>query len=195
MIARGSTITKADALAVLQDYYATIENLVLDGFKVTTPAANYGVSVKGNFDSQADGFDPNRHRTEANVNPGVRFRRAILNNAQLSKQEATKPRPNPLQYTNPNNGDLNNTLTPGGMGQLSGHRLKFDPADPKQGLFLIAADNNAARVEVIGKNTPRELIFLVPAGLAPGDYTLEVRSLFGQNSIRTGALEEPLTVA
>ena len=194
MMARGSTITRADALAVLEDYHETIAELVLQGFKVITPTANYGLSVKGNFTGQSDGYDPSRHRPAAQVNPGAHFRQAVESRAHLQKQEATLPHPRLLEYTNLNNGDGNQALTPGGMARLSGYRLKFDPADPEQGLFLMAADQSTIRVEVIGRNTPNELIFMTPSGLAPGQYTLMVRVRFGQNSVRIGLFEGMLTV-
>jgi len=38
------------------------------------------------------------------------------------------------------------------------------------------------------------LIFIVPAGLTPGDYRLEVRASFGQDSPRSNALGKVLTV-
>jgi hypothetical protein len=67
------------------------------------------------------------------------------------------------------------------MGQLVGHRLKFDPADANQDAFLVAAAGKA-RVQV-------------PA-LPAADYTLEVRAtVHGSEDARTGALEATLTVA
>jgi hypothetical protein len=194
MIARGSTITRADALAVLEDYHETITELALQGFKVITPTANYGLSLKGNFTGQTDGYDPSRHRPAAQVSPGVQFRQAVESRAHLEKQESTLPHPRLLEYNNLNNGDGDGVLTPGGMARLSGHRLKFDPADPEQGLLLMAADRTTTRVEVIGRNTPNELIFMTPPGLAPGQYTLMVRARFGQNSVRIGLFEDMLTV-
>ena len=195
MIACGSTITKADALAVLQDYHDTINDLVLQGFKVVTPGANYGISLRGNFAGQTDSFDPSRHQAAALVNPGLQFRRAIQERVQLHKQETNIPQPKLLEYVNLNNGDSNEVLTPGGPAQINGHRLKFDPADLEQGIFLLAADNTATRVDTIIRNTPNELIFMVPTGLTAGQYTLQVKALFGQSSRRSGLLEETLMVA
>ena len=45
-----------------------------------------------------------------------------------------------IRYPLGSDGDGDGVLTPGGMARLSGHRLKFDPADPEQGLLLMAAD-------------------------------------------------------
>ena len=62
-------------------------------------------------------------------------------------------------------------MTPGGLAQLDGHRLKFDPADPAQGIFFVAADRRETRVEEIARNRPAELILRVPP-LAAGTYPL-----------------------
>ncbi|GIK43023.1 MAG: hypothetical protein BroJett011_68560 [Chloroflexota bacterium] len=193
MVARGTVTSKASAMAALEDYFATIESAVLDGFKVTTPMETYGISIRGNFDGQTDGFTPGRHSTEAVVSPGPRLRRAIRDKVHPQKQIATEVRPILLEYIDTNTGERDSVLTPSGLGQLAGHRLKFDPADYTQGIFLLGGEGSAIRVEIIAKNTATELIFLVPAGLAPGDYTLEVRALFSE-TIRSGSLAPTLTV-
>jgi hypothetical protein len=79
------------------------------------------------------------------------------------------------------------------MGQLSGYRLKFDPADPAQGIFFVNGSDN--RVSVVGHNGPSRLMFIVPAGLTPGDYRLEVRSTMRNGTLHTGALPETLSVS
>jgi hypothetical protein len=195
MVARGSTTTKADAWAVLQDYFTIVEGLLLDGFRVSTPLVNYGVSVKGNFDGQTDSFNASRHWIEASVSPGAQLRRTIQSKAQPQKQLANEPRPRLLEYTDLNSKERDSRLTPGGMGHLAGDRLKFDPADPAQGIFLMAPNGRPIQVEVVGKNTNSELMFLVPASLTPGDYTLEVRSTLGQSALRSGSLSAILTVS
>ncbi len=92
-------------------------------------------------------------------------------------------------------GERNSVLTAGGMGQLTGHRLKFDPADANQGIFFVAEDNSATRVEIVGRNKPGDLMFTVPA-LSPSDYRAEVRVIMsGGVQIRTGALLAMLTVS
>jgi hypothetical protein len=80
------------------------------------------------------------------------------------------------------------------MGRLVGSRLKVDPDDPEQGIFFIAEDGRATRVEVIAKNVYSELIFLVPANLSPGTYRLQVRALFNQSDLRAGHLGQKLTI-
>ncbi|MCL4302835.1 MAG: DUF4469 domain-containing protein [Anaerolineae bacterium] len=194
MLIQHSTITRADILAVLDNYYTAIEGLLLDGFNIVTPGANYRTSVKGSFNGQGDGFTPGRNTVEATLSPGLQLRRAIEKRANVQKQEANERRPKLLDYLDLNSGELNSLVTPGGMGQVIGYRLKFDPADPEQGIFFIVADNKATRVSVVGKNTAAELMFLVPATLVPGDYSLELRTTMGNHVIRTGTLAATLTV-
>lgn len=49
MIGRGSTVTKAEALSVLEEYAAAIEQLLKDGYSINTPIFNLSPSVKGVF--------------------------------------------------------------------------------------------------------------------------------------------------
>jgi hypothetical protein len=60
----------------------------------------------------------------------------------------------------------------------------------------VAEGGAEAKVDVVGRNKPADLMFIVPQGLAPGDYTLEVRAVaHGSDEVRSGALDAVLTVA
>jgi hypothetical protein len=194
MLAYDSTVSRIEALTMLQNYFVAVESFLLEGYRVVTPAANYGTSIRGNFDSKTDSFDPNRHRVEAIVSPGAHLRRAIRERAYAQKKPASQMWPEPLEYIDWNSGWRNNLLTPRGMGQLVGQHLKFDPTQPDQGIFFVAADGSTTQVEVVSKNTGTELMFLIPVNLTPGEYTLEVRSNLGQSPLRTGRLEASLIV-
>ncbi len=196
IIQQGSTVTRADIVSVLEDYHTAIENLVLEGMNVNTPLANFSVSIKGVFDGPTDNFDPSRHQLTPIVSPGSRLRKVLRERGRVEKQETVTPTPNPQVYTDMNSGERNSMLTPGGMGQVVGHRLKFDPSDPEQGIFFIAEDGTETRVSIVGRNKPGELMFLVPDGLAAGEYTLEVRAVLRKGKeLRTGKLDAVLTVA
>jgi hypothetical protein len=189
IVRRGSTLMREDVMAVLEAYHDTISQLIEDGSNVTTPTANYSLSIKGVFTGADDSFDPARHRLDVRVNSGQMLRRqAELMNA--AKIEANIPRPNPLTFQDPANG--NGSTTPGSGGKIKGHRLKFDEADPQQGVFFMAEDGTAVRVSQILSNKPGEVIFIVPT-LTAGSYQLEVRVLFGKQ-LRRGLLEKAITI-
>jgi hypothetical protein len=195
IIQQGSTVTRADILSVVEDYATAVIYMVLDGKTVTTSLANFGVAIKGVFDGKGDSFDPSRHQLRGTVSAGKRYRKEIPGKGKTGKAEARIPAPNPEEYNDLNTGERNGVLTSAGMGQIVGHRLKFDPADDNQGIFFVAEDGSATQVDVIGRNKPAELMFTVPT-LASGDYRLEVRAaVYGSQQVRTGALPMTLTVS
>lgn len=87
MIFHSSSMTKADMLAVLENYHASIRRLMLKGYRVLTPIAQYGVSIKGNFVNQGDGFDTSRE-----------LRQAIMNQVPVEKEMAAAQQPILVQY-------------------------------------------------------------------------------------------------
>jgi hypothetical protein len=206
MRALGSNVNQADSNAVIQNYFSSVWACLLEGRTVNTPFLNYKATIRGNFVDETDSFDPDRHQIEVSISPGVQCRRAMRQaQAQMQKQETIELLPGLLAFYDVNSGQRNSTVTPGGLGRLTGRRLKFQAEDPNQGIFFVAADplsglplpdaNGSHRVEVIGKNAPSELMFMVPGDLTPGSYRLEVRSLTTAGESRTGALKTRLTVS
>jgi hypothetical protein len=190
----GSTASMGDALSTLEDFFSAIENLLLLGFNVVTPSANYHLGMKGTFDGEDDVFDPDRHQVVCNISTGVRLRRTLRKGVQVNKILVDLPGPRPLVYTDTNSGTRNSVLTPGGIGKLTGDRLKFDPDDPEVGIFFASAGDET-RVEFVSESLPTKVHFLVPE-LPPGDYTLlaRTRSYEEGSEIRSGDLKATLTV-
>jgi len=182
-------------LAVLESYHASIRRLIMKGFRVVTPMAQYGLSVKGNFENQGDGFDSSRHRVEPRVGPSRDLRQVIMNQVPVEKETATVPQPILFQYLSLSNGHTDNTLIPGGMGKLIGKHLRYDPEDPEQGLFLIAADKSEQRLSGDGIILPSSLVFMIPAKLVAGSYRLELRVRVDEETLNPGRLKDVLKVA
>lgn len=197
MIERGSTTTRADILAVMEDAIGACESMLLDGMRV-----NFGglvelfPRVRGVFNGATDTFDPARHSVDVGANPGNRVRQTVRDNASVVKDEAVKPSPNPLEYRDVNTDTTNDQVTPGNIGQLSGSRLKYDPAQADEGVFFLPTGGGPdTKVATVQKNKPSQLVFLVPAGLGVGTYYLEVRArVRGGTYLRIGRLDSVLTV-
>jgi hypothetical protein len=195
MIAHGCVLGRPDALGVIHHFFEAVEGYLLEGYRVNTPWVNHSLSIRGNFESKTDSFDPNRHSIEAVAYPGARLRRAIRERASVQKNLAARMQPELLEFVDWNSDQRDSALTPGGLGQLVGKNLKFDPTQAEQGIFFIpAAGGNAIQVSVVSHNTDGQLTFLIPASLAPGDYSLEVRASLSQAAPRSGSLEASLTV-
>lgn len=202
MMRRGSTVTAADASAVLRDYFYVSEDLLLDGHRIKTPFGTLALTIRGRFDSETEAFNPDKHQVVLTLQTSAAFRRQIRDRVQVQRRRANVPQPNVTSYWNLNNGDQNNTLTPGGGAHLFGELLNFDQDDLNQGIFIIPVsdggvlngEDEPSRVEIVLHNSSRKLAFLVPPDLAAGEYVVEVRKLFGNETIRTGTLEETLVV-
>ena len=153
--------------------------------------------IKGVFTGATDSFDPARHRVDVGANPGGELRDAVRVAATVEKVEAVKPAPNPIEYRDIDSEETNDTITPDNIGQLSGNRLKFDPAEADEGLFFVATVGGETKVSTVQKNKPSQLVFLIPP-LADGTYHLEVRARMASGTsarqLRIGRLDATLTV-
>ncbi|MEW6197161.1 MAG: DNA-binding domain-containing protein [Planctomycetota bacterium] len=196
MLERGSTVTRTDILAVLEDAIAATEALLLDGRRV-----NFGglvelfPRVRGIFDGAADGYDPKRHRVDVAARVGSRVRKGVRENARVIKDDAIQPAPLLLELRDIASDTINKLLTPENIGQLTGSRLKYDPGEADEGVYCVAVSTQAAtKVTTIQKNMPSQVVFLVPA-LAAGWYWLEVRNRQkGTQQLRMGRLPAQLQV-
>ncbi|VFM97348.1 MAG: protein of unknown function (DUF4469) with IG-like fold [Candidatus Kentron sp. G] len=174
----GSTSTEASIRAVLIETIDACEALLLEGHRVNLGGlCELYPRITGVFDGITDHFDPARHRVDVGASPGSRVRNTVRDGARVTKVESIKPAPAPLEYVDLGSGETNSHLTPGNIGTLNGHRLKFDPAKDDEGIFLIPAKNGQEKkIIVVQKNKPSQLVFLVPADAKKGDYSIEVRA-------------------
>jgi len=193
MIGRGSTVTKAEALSVLEEFFSAISEALKNGNAVNTELFNISVSLKGVFTDANDRYDSSRHHAKINLRPGTRLKK-VLPELSFEKTTASKPIPTLQSFKDVASDSIDDTLTAGGVGQIAGSRLKIDVADASQGVYFIAADGTESKVPTIIRNKPSELIFMIPAGLTSGTYRLEVRAKLGGKTIRKGQLLADLVV-
>ena len=196
IVSMGTTVRKADILAVLENTCQACEEYLLEGTRVNVGGMfDLFPSIKGVFDSITDSFDPARHRLEVSASPGTRIRKAIQENGTVAKQETILPAPALLEFVDLGSGTSNTSVSANNIGTINGHRLKFDPADPTEGIFFVDNVGAATKVTAVQKNKPGELVFMNPAlSGAENPYTLEVRAHFSINGeLRTGILDYELT--
>jgi len=193
LVAAGrASVSKSDVLGVVELMGRVVGDLLADGYSVDMPWAAMRPSIRGRFESEEDEFDPNRHQIVVSATAGKRVRQR-MRDVRAEKVPRQIPEPIVRRCENPETGE-SDILISGRCGKLYGHRLKFDPADPEQGVFFVAANRSETRVERVSLNQPSELIFTVPA-LDPGQYTVFVRARpRGCPKRLVGYLSEPLTV-
>ena len=196
MLKRGSTITEADVRAVLKVFFDVVTDEVAEGNNVNLPLVNIKPGINGVFSDATDSFDPSRHIKKANVSSGILLTQK-LTVAKVEKVTQATAAPALIQFTDVNTQNTNSILTPGGIAQVVGEELKFNPANVAEGIYFVAADGTATKVDVIASRTEGKLVFSIPSTLVTGSYTLEVRKGYGTTTIvvRTGSLQEGLQVS
>jgi hypothetical protein len=73
---------------------------------------------------------------------------------------------------------VNDVITPGGVVQLRGGKLKFLADQPDNGIFLLGENETEFKVLTIVENKPARLIAVLPADLPKGEYFIELRTSF-----------------
>jgi hypothetical protein len=199
MLKRGSLLTLADVLAVLEIYREVILDLIEDGNGITTPLFNVIPSIPGVFHGAGDSFDETRHHTHVNMNQGIDVRK-VASKIKTRKVQVADPVPYIVEVKDIVSGSVNEHLTPGGVIQLRGSRLKFIEANATNGVFLLNITGAQYKASVIVENKPGRLIVMLPADLPPGTYILEVRTTFSAGNskeslhLKIGRFLKPLTV-
>lgn len=153
-------------------------------------------TITGVFNGGNDTFDAARHSLNIKANVARKTEKAVVE-AGVEKVEAIKPAPSLINVTDLTTGNNQGAITPGGMIEIVGHRLKYDKTAADEGVFFIASDGSATKVDnnFVGVNRPSKLLILVPAGLVSGDYSIEVRArVAGNADTRSGQYTHTVTI-
>lgn len=192
VVKRGTLVTETDAKAVLNIFFEVVADEVADGNAVVLPLVNIRPGISGVFNSITDSFDSSRHVRKASLSSGILLTQK-MQRAQVEKISGGQPSPVILEFLDINTQTVNSKLTPGGIAQVTGEELKFNPANAAEGVFLLSENKTETKISVIARRTEGKLMFAIPTNLPAGSYTLEVRRGYGNSaSIRTGVLTENL---
>lgn len=190
----GSTVTQAELLAAWEEITSEIIRQLKLGNRVVLDLLIAVPSIEGVFNAPDEPFDRSRHHGRIKLSANTLLRKAA-SELVFEPTNSTVSVPVLHRVDDFTTDALNASLTPGGVARLTGELLKFDPADATQGLFLIAADGTATRVDRVKTNTPKEQLFVIPGGLARGSYQLEMRVRHANSqNLRKGTLRAPLTI-
>lgn len=196
IIKRGSSLTEADIVAYQKLEQEVYKDIIASGGHLSTPLISTSFSITGVFASQADTFDKNRHAVRLNASAGTLLREAARQ-ARTQKVETTSTDPYLTRVTDKVSGD-SGSIRAGSIMEITGNRLKFDPLDAEQGVFALTAAGEV-RCEPVIENKPARLMVMLPATLAAGEFTIEVRTrLLGSSgkplkTLKRGSHNKPLT--
>lgn len=181
IMARNPGLSEAQINAALEEFIREACIIIEDGGAINTPLFNTQPSVAGVFHGAADTFDPRRHRVRTNLSQGTAMRRATAS-IRTQKVQTAEPAPYILEVHDVLSDTVNEQLTPGGVLQIWGGRLKIATENPENGVFLIDDAGNAIKMPVVIENKPSRLIVMLPADIPAGSYELEVRTTLSSST-------------
>jgi hypothetical protein len=192
MTASGSTLTRGEAKLFLQQYKQAICKKLLAGYTINTSLFNISARIVGVFKNKNDRFDASRHAVYVNTIAGTELK-GIERDFNPAWTETTKPLPFADDFKDISSNLTNQIITIGGVGHITGRRLAFDLADTTQGIFFINETGQDTRITTMIRQTPSDLIFMIPATLAAGNYFIEVRTIPKDNKdLRIGRYQRQL---
>ncbi|MCG8525973.1 MAG: DUF4469 domain-containing protein [Opitutales bacterium] len=198
MLQRGSSLTKGDAKLALQIYTETITSILEDGGAVRTELFNAAPSITGNFSGPDDAFDETRHQTNINLRPGTALQDTEPH-IQTEKRDSVGVGPIISSVDDVLSNTTNKTLTPGGVIKIHGGRLKVNTSRQDNGIFLIhTSSDETIHCTTLARNSPSQIITLLPTDLPSGTYRLQVRSSYSHRTdtqlLHTDEFKHRLTV-
>ena len=197
IMARNPGLSPAQINSSIDEFFKEISIIVGDGGAINTPLFNTQPSIAGVFHGAVDTFDARRHRVKTNITSGTMMHRAT-DEIRTQKVQIAEPLPFILEVHDVVSETVNEEITPGGVLQIRGGRLRLITENPANGIFLIGDDGQDVKLPTVIENKPSRLIAMIPADLPTGDYSLEVRTTFSTanretRTIKTGRFNRELT--
>ncbi|MDR0411211.1 MAG: DUF4469 domain-containing protein, partial [Treponema sp.] len=150
-----------------------------DGFAINLKYFSLHLSVGGTFDKTTETYDPKKHPI------AFRFRartplRTLANLIAVEIDGLANVSGYIDEIIDVSTEAVNETLTPGGMFNIAGHRIKIAGDKPEIGISFVSVSEPDKRVKVnshLAENTSNKLIGIIPA-LDPGVWKVEIVTQF-----------------
>jgi hypothetical protein len=173
--ARYSGLTPAQIRAAFDEISDEMRIITEEGEAINTPIINTLWSIPGVVEGAVDYIDPKKNPPKLNATPGTILREAAKK-VKLEKVIAAEPLPHILEVKDITSETVNELITPGGVIQLRGGRLKFLPGIENNGIFIVNEQGSEVKLTTIVENKPARLIAVLPGNIPQGDYFIEVRT-------------------
>ncbi len=162
---KGSTVSVADMMAVMESLAEICDSALLDGFRIKiSRLCHLAPTIQGTFDSLTDLFDPSRHKLHVIAQADIKTTKSLQNNGKTQKIEKKPNAPSIIQYYDYDTKEIDSTITPEKYGIIRGYKLNMTPSNPDEGIVIT---DNATRqhypVSEVDFIRPGEITIKVPA--------------------------------
>jgi len=179
---------------IINIYEDMLMKALCGGNTYVSRVAQYQPSITGVFSGTGE-IDPEKNKCQINITPTATLKDKLAKEVILeySGRRMDLGGANIAEILDMTTGKTDGTVTPGGMVQLKGNKIKCINADSSGigKLTLYNDSESGEEVSVLGVNEPSKIIFVFPTGLLAGNYRLEIETYYTQGSV---LLKEPRTL-
>lgn len=170
--------------AVINLEQRVLKKLLLTGYRVNTGLFSAVAQFTGTVENNV--FDPARNSIRIAMTQGKELREAIeATTVNIVGEKGSAMYVAGGTDTATSLSGFTATATAGRNFTLTGQPIKLAGDDPSVGITLTDAEGEVTRItdDMIALNQPSKLIFLIPAGLADGEYKLTVTTQYSSGQL------------
>jgi len=189
----GYTGSYEDLVMHVRMFFDEAAYQLCDGYAVNTGYFSIHPYISGAFTSTSELYDPKKHP----ILFRFRTRKALQRLARAIKVEIVGPADtNGLidKFYDVETGSTNETVTSGGLFNISGPKIKVTGDDPLIGVYFISSENPENEVKVtatLAQNTANKLTGVIPQ-LTSGLWKVMIKTQFNGSS--SSILKKPRTM-
>ncbi|MCG8581730.1 MAG: DUF4469 domain-containing protein [Bacteroidales bacterium] len=194
IIRPGSGITKGEALSMIEAYHEAICQALEEGDIVSTEMYTIKPSIGGSFDDYNSPFDSKKHSVKMNITSGKRLNK-VTTRIKPRRKTGESLMPVIKRFLDIKNKSLDGPVAVGSLLVIRGNRLKFDPDDDRQGVYLqMDGSAKVIKADIVAENTNARLLLQVPE-MQPGQYRVLVKTVYRNSKmLRTAFSKDKIQV-
>ncbi|MBN1647714.1 MAG: hypothetical protein JW874_06765 [Spirochaetales bacterium] len=181
IVERNTTVSRQEALAVIDLYEQLIREHLHKGHTITTGLFRADISMSGRFASRSDQIDYKRHRARVVIRPAIKLNKLVCTGLRFHKRRQTRN-----NYFLSWVGEVDGSLQAGAIGagsviKLVGKGLKAYAYENRYELCLNGIDSADAQKHALRvlTATKAKITALVPNNVPPGKYELVLFHRYG----------------
>ncbi len=190
-----TALNATDMRGVFDRFSQELRKALADGRRVETPVGDFTASVRGKKNGDPVNPEITAENAVINFKPDANLVSELRKTIEIETAKAQELRkPIVTSIYNHDTKSLGTEMSVGHTIELRGSYLSFSLDDPEQGVFFVAADQTATASGLVTRHGTAISLLRVP-GLAPGTYSIAVRTKPHNGTLREGRFEEPVTIA
>jgi len=169
MLKKNTSLTRQDILAVISLMKESLMEKIHRGYAVHTELFRAGTSIKGDFKSLSDKFDPEKHRLCFSMKAPLDLQKEIESQAAVQQVRQEKQQPLIRSIYRFEENRSSHRFLPGDLVEIHGRAFIAE----KNLEVLLTEDDSSYSLE-IHRISERRILCNIPADIPPGSYTLLV---------------------